>query len=396
MKKRVLSILFLTFLIVAQFSMFTLAADPINIGGTSSMVGILGSIGEMVLRGAQLAVDMANEDGGVHGQEIEYINIDGQSNQTVISNAAIRLIEEEDVIAGIGPVDINYLSAAAPIFENNKTVLMDPTATTPSIAEMGDYIFMTPFGDDAQARALAKYVAEDLGFDNIAIIKDVNADYSITLAEHFVDAFKEFTGKENPIAVEENYQTGDQDYTAQMTRIRQHNDIDALFIIPPLPQDAPVIANQARRFGIDVPIIYPDAGDFDEVIDIGGESVEGAYISSHFAVEEAMTDIATEFVEKFEAEHGYTPGGFEGLGFDSAQIILEAIRKIDEDEWHSMNLAEQRVAVQQSLINNEFNNLIVPIKYEPNLPPTKPVVIKQIKNGERIFVKTMWPEDFEK
>jgi hypothetical protein len=47
-------------------------------------------------------------------------------------------------------------------------------------------------------------------------------------------------------------------------------------------------------------------------------------------------------------------------------------------------------------INNEFNNLIVPIKYEPNLPPTKPVVIKQIKNGERIYVKTMWPEDFEK
>lgn len=108
------------------------------------------------------------------------------------------------------------------------------------------------------------------------------------------------------------------------------------------------------------------------------------------------SDIANEFVAEFEAEYGYTPGGFEGLGFDSAQIILEAIRKIDEDQWHSMDLAEQRIAVQQSLINNEFNNLIVPIKYEPNLPPTKPVVIKQIKNGERVFVKTMWPEDFEK
>jgi branched-chain amino acid transport system substrate-binding protein len=116
MKKRAFSILFITFLLVAQFSIFTLAADPITIGGTSSMVGILGSIGEMVLRGAQLAVDMANEKGGIHGQEIDYTNIDGQSNQTVISNAAIRLIEEENVIAGIGPVDINYLSAAAPIF----------------------------------------------------------------------------------------------------------------------------------------------------------------------------------------------------------------------------------------------------------------------------------------
>ncbi|MGM0603551.1 MAG: ABC transporter substrate-binding protein [Bacillota bacterium] len=396
MKKRVLSILVLTILLLAQFSIFTVAADTIKIGGTSSMVGILGSIGEMVLKGAQLAVDMANEDGGIHGQEVEYINIDGQSSQTVISNAAIRLIEEEDVLAGIGPVDINYLSAAAPIFENNETVLMDPTATTPSIAAMGDYIFMTPFGDDAQARALAKYVAEDLGFDNIAIIKDVNADYSITLAEHFIEAFKEFTGNDNPIAVEENYQTGDQDYTAQMTRIRQHKDIDALFIIPPLPQDAPVIANQARRFGIDVPIIYPDAGDFDEVIEIGEEAVEGAYISSHFAVEEAMTDLAAKFVEKYEAEHGYTPGGFEGLGFDSAQIILEAIRKINADEWKAMDLAAKRKAIQQSLNTNEFNNLIVPIKYQPNLPPTKPVVIKQIKNGERVFIKTMWPEDFAK
>jgi branched-chain amino acid transport system substrate-binding protein len=106
--------------------------------------------------------------------------------------------------------------------------------------------------------------------------------------------------------------------------------------------------------------------------------------------------LANKFVEKFEAEYGYTPGGFEGLGFDCAQIILEAIRKIDEDKWHSMNLAEQRMAVQQSLNSNDFNNLIVPIKYEPNLPPTKPVVIKQIKDGKRVFVKTMWPEDFEK
>lgn len=395
MYKRVLSSVLLIAILVMSMAGAVFADDTIKLGGTSSMVGILGSIGEMVLKGAQLAVDMANEEGGIHGQKVEYTNIDGQSSQTVISNAAIRLVEEEEVLAGVGPVDINYLSAAAPIFENHQTVLMDPTATTPSIAAMGDYIFMTPFGDDAQARALAKYLATTLGYDNIAIIKDVNADYSITLAEHFTEAFKEFTGKSNPIAVEENYQTGDQDYTAQLTRIRSHKDIDALFIIPPLPQDAPVIAKQARRFGIDVPIVYPDAGDFDEVIEVGGEAVEGAYISSHFAIEKAMTDVAKEFTIKFEEKYGYTPGGFEGLGFDSAQIILEAIRMVDESKWKSLDLVGKRKAIQQSLTTNQFDNLIVPIKYEPNKPPTKPVVLKQIQNGKRVFLEVMWPEDFQ-
>ncbi len=392
MKKKFISLLLVGVMVMGLAGTVT-AADTIKLGGTSSLVGILGSIGEMVLKGANLAVDMANEDGGIHGQQVEYVNIDGQSSQTVISNAAIRLIEEEEVLAGVGPVDINYLSAAAPIFENHKTVLMDPTATTPSIAAMGDYIFMTPFGDDAQARALAKYVAKDLGFKTVGIIKDVNADYSITLAKFFKEAFKEFTGNEDCIPVEENYQTGDQDYTAQLTRIRGV-EIDALFIIPPLPQDAPVIAKQARRFGINVPIIYPDAGDFEEVIEIGGESVEGAYISSHFAIEKAMTDVANEFAAKFEEKYGYLPGGFEGLGFDSAQIVLEAIRKIDKDKWNSLDLAGKRQAIQESLVNNQFNNLIVPIKYEPNEPPTKPVVLKQIKNGERVFLKVMYPEDF--
>jgi len=385
--------LFLVVILVFGLSGSILAADVIKLGGTSSLVGILGSIGEFVMKGANLAVDMANENGGIHGEKIEYVNIDGQSNQTVISNAAIRLIEEEKVLAAVGPTDINYLSAAAPIFENNATVLMDPTATTPTIAAMGDYIFMTPFGDDAQARALAKYVAKTLGFNSVAIIKDVNADYSITLAKHFKEAFKEFTGNPDAITIEENYQTGDQDYTAQLTRIRSV-ETDAFFIIPPLPQDAPVIAKQARRFGINVPIILPDAGDFDEVIEIGEEAVEGAIISTHFAIESALTDIAKEFTEKYEEKYGYKPGGFEGLGFDSVQIVLEAIKKIDADTWKSMDLESRRMAIQESLINNEFNNLIVPITYEPNKPPVKPVVLKQVQDGERVFLEIMWPDDF--
>ncbi len=370
------------------------AGNTIKIGEISSMVGILGPAGELILKGAQLAVDMANEDGGVNGSKLELINIDGQSKQTVISNASIRLMEEEGVVAGIGPADINYLSAAEPIFTNHKAVLIDPTATTPSIAAMSDYVFMTPFGDDAQARALAKYLANTMNCKKAAIIKDANADYSLTLAEYFTEAFEKFTGDSDAIVVEEKYQTGDQDFSAQLTRIRNY-EIDALFIVPPLPQDAPVIAKQARQFGIDAQIVFPDAGDYEEVVNVGKDAVEGAVISTHFSTKATMTETADMFIKEYKERNGVEPGGFQGLGFDSAQLIIQAISKIDESEWNSMDLQSKRQAIQESLMNNQFDNLIIPINYQPNKPPVKPVVFKQVQDGKRVFLKIMQPEDFE-
>ena len=92
------------------------AENKIVIGSIWSQVGVAAPPGQAGLRGGRLAVKLLNERGGVFGRPLELKNIDGQSDTTVISNAAIRLVDEIKVVAACGLCDDSLVSAAGSTF----------------------------------------------------------------------------------------------------------------------------------------------------------------------------------------------------------------------------------------------------------------------------------------
>lgn len=381
------------------------AKDPIVVGSIWDLVGFGGEIGQACFRGAQLAVDLANEAGGIHGYPVKYTNIDGQSELDVISGAAKRLTEEMQVLAAVGSEDDSLTSASGPVFQSQKTVFLTGPATTPTQPRIGEYIFMPAYGDHFQGTGAAKFCVEVLGWKKVAVLWDSASAYSTYLSRAFREAFKYFTGDPESIVAVESYQTGDLVFTAQLTRIRgDQGKIDGFVTFPPEPQDAPVYTKQARKLGITVPLFYTDGADDISLVKVGGEAVEGAYISTQFAGDFPTTKVGEQFVKDYVAKHGILPGAFEAIGYDSMRLVLESIDAIiaivGENKWDSMSLQEKRTSIRNTLQSwPVFKTTTVPISYPPETAiyprcPDKPVIFKKVENGKLVYVKHMQPEEF--
>jgi branched-chain amino acid transport system substrate-binding protein len=398
-------IFILVFFLGTLVATFAQEKEPLLVGSIWDQVGFGGTIGQICLKGSQLAVDLVNEAGGINGRKVEYINIDGQSELDVIAGAAKRLAEERKVLAAIGSEDDSLTSASGPVFQANGTVFLTGPATTPTQPEIGEYIFMPAYGDHFQGTAAAKFCAEELGWKKIAVLYDAASAYSVYLSKAFQEAFKYFTNDPSAIVQVESYMTGDMTFTAQLTRIRGIQDkIDAFVTFPPEPQDAPVYSKQARSLGITVPLFFTDGGDDMSVVEVGGDAVEGAYISTQFAGDAPTTEIGKQFVLDYNNKFGEEPGCFESIGYDSMRLVLESIEAIigivGDEVWDSMTLVQKRTAIRNTLqLWPAFQTTIVPISYpDPEKAiyprvPNRPVIFKQIKNGELRYYTHMEPEE---
>ena len=396
-------VLFMTALMVGSFAVSSVKAEdaPIVIGSIWDQVGIAAPIGQAGLRGSQVAIELINAEGGIFGQKVELYNIDGQSDATLIANASSRLINELNVPCAVGLEDDSLASASAPIFQEAKTVLLVGTATTPTVPGIGDYIFLNAFGDNLQGRAAAKF-AYKLGWRKVAVICDSASAYSTDITKFFSNSFKEFTGDENAVVHVENYQTGDTNFTAQLTRLKAvmaKEKVDGIMLAPPFPQDAPIIAKQMKSLDIKLPVLMTDGGDDASVTEVGGDAIEGFMVATHFAADGPLSDSAKQFADKYKEMFKSEPGAFECLGYDGVRTLAEAISSIGKEKWDSMDLAARRTAIRDAIQAHKFVTTALP-KYYPDINSApfprisiKPVVFKVFKDGGRAYMDMIKPEE---
>ncbi len=398
---RGIMVLLVGILLVCSATGFAQQKTPIVVGSIWDLVGFGGEIGQGLYRGAELAAELANNAGGIKGRKIEYINIDGQSELDVIAGAAKRLTQELKVVAGMGSEDDSLTSASGPVFQAEKCVFLTGSATTPTQPDIGEYIFMPAYGDHFQGTAVAKFIVDELGWKKVAVLWDAGSAYSTYLSNVFSAAFKHYTGDKNAIVVAESYMTGDLVFTAQLTRMKASQDkLDGIVTFPPEPQDAPVYAKQAGNLGIKLPFFFTDGADDISLAEVGGNAVEGAYVSTQFAGDFPITELGKEFVKNYTAKYKEEPGCFEAVGYDTMRLVLESIETIIEEQgeakWEAMTLAEKRTAIRDMLqAKPVFETTTLPISY-PDAEtviyprcPDKPVVFKRVQNGKLLYVSHM-------
>lgn len=366
--------------------------EPIKIGAIVEITGEGAEMGIENKRTIDVAVDLLNTKGGIKGYPVEVIIVDGQSDPAVFATKAHRLLEAFKVLGGIGGNDIGVATAAGEVFQDAKTPFLDIGGTTATIPLVGEYMFMTPVPDNDQGRGVAKYIYEKLGYDTVAIFKDVGSAYGTKLTEYIIYFLKEFTGKENPVPLVLEYNTGDSDYTSQLTRLK--SEINKLgiqaIILPTWPQDAPKIAKQAREFAINLPLVGTDGVDTSALIEVGGEAVEGMIYSTHFSADQpGLSPFAQEFVEEYIKREGNEPGAFGTMGYDAVMILAETISSLIEDKgeewWDSTSLEDKRMAIKDGLLKVETTWTTQPVKFVDEGWPQRGLVWKVVKNGAQSF-----------
>lgn len=354
-------------------------AQPIKIGVFEPMTGPNAAGGEMTVEGIQLAWELKPE---VLGREVEIIIVDNKSDKVEAANAVSRLIERDQVVAIIGSYGSSLSMAAGDIVKQKQIPAVGCSPTNPLVTLNNDYYFRVCFIDPFQGTVMANYAVNELGAKTAAVIQDVTQDYSVGLSKYFIDAFRKLTGNPNSIVEISSYNTGDQDFTAQLTNVKNKNP-DVIFA-PGNYGESALLIRQARDLGIEAPFLGGDTWEAPEFLSIGGEAVEGAVFSTHFTAEAPVTPESDRFLGAYRQKFGKEANAFAALGYDAYMLILDVIEKVGSAEPQ---------AIRDGLAQVQgFMGATGIISLDENGDAVKSAVINKVENGRFVYLTTVEPE----
>jgi branched-chain amino acid transport system substrate-binding protein len=351
-------------------------AQDIKVGEFASMTGGSASFGQSSHNGIAMAFDEINAAGGLLGKKVTLVTEDDRSMAGEPSTIARKLISEDQVVAILGEIASSRSLEAAPICQENKIPMISPGSTNAKVTQVGDYIFRACFIDPFQGKVMAKF-ALSKGWKNAALLIDRKEDYCVGLADAFHDAF---TAGGGTIVKSVDYNTGDKDFRAQLTSIKATHP-DAIFV-PGYYAEVALIARQARQFGIKAPLLGGDGWVGDSLLKVAGNSLDGSFFSNHYSQDDP-TPVIQDFVKTYQAKYGEKPDAMAALGYDSAEILADAIKRAGSTAEPAL-----RDAIAGT---KDFKGVTGDISLDADRNANKAAVILTIANGGFQFVQRVAP-----
>jgi len=352
-------------------------STEIVIGEFGSLTGTTATFGISTKNGIDMAIDEINKNGGLLGKQVRVVVEDDQGKPEEAQTVVTKLITKDQVIAVLGEVASSRSLAAAPVAQTNGIPMISPSSTNPKVTQVGDYVFRVCFIDPFQGLVMAKFAANTLKIKNAAILRDIKNDYSVGLADVFAMNFKSMGGN---IVADESYSEGDTDFSAQLTSIKAKNP-EAIFV-PGYYTEAGLIARQAKKLGIAAPLMGGDGWDSPKLIEIGGEALNGSYFSNHYSQDDP-SPIIQKFVSDYKTRFNQVPDALAGLGYDSAAVLFDAIKRAN-----SLEPSKIRDAIAQT---KDFQGVTGKITIDAERNAVKPAVVLQVKDGKLAYMETVTP-----
>ncbi len=297
---------------------FAATKPVLKLGAVFSMSGPTASFGQESMDGVRMAIQEINKKADI---KIDLVLEDDKSESTDATNAIRKLINVDKVHVVVGSVPSSITMAMAPIAQAAKIPLLSPSSTNVKVTDAGDYISRICFIDDFQGSGMAKFAFETMKAKTAAVVIDSQQDYSKGLGSSFSDAFKKLGGK---VSVEVSYQTKDQDFSSQLTKIRTRKP-DIIFV-PGYYGEVGNMIRQAVAMGITTKFIGGDGWSSPILFDLAGPAIEGNYFADHFSPDDTDPQVKG-FVSKYTAKFKRTPSAMAALGYDSVYVVAEAFKK---------------------------------------------------------------------
>lgn len=353
-------------------------SDVIKIGVFEPLTGTNAAGGQMTVEGIELAKEMYPE---VLGKKVELVIVDNKSEKQEAANAVERLITHDKVNLIIGSYGSSLSMAGGPIAKREGIPVIGCSPTNPAVTLDNDYYFRVCFIDPFQGTVMSNYATATLGAKTAAIIQDVQQDYSVGLSKYFETAFKATNGDASIVA-KLNYNTGDKDFSAQLTEVKSKNP-DVIFA-PGNFLECGILVAKAREMGINVPMLGGDTWEAEEFL-TQVKDYKDIYFSTHFTAEEPVTEVSTEFLEAFAKKYpDKEVNAFAALGFDTYILALDAIQKA--------NSAEPQ-AIRDALAKTSgFKGATGIITLDENGDATKTAVIKKVEGGKFVYEAKVDPK----
>ncbi|MDB5392002.1 MAG: Extracellular ligand-binding receptor [Planctomycetaceae bacterium] len=351
----------------------------IAIGHYASLTGPLAAFGHATDDSIQLAVEEINAAGGIKGRKIRLITCDDQGDRREVGNVVTRLVKSDKVVAVLGEVASSLSLAGAPICQENGVPMLSPASTHPQVTRQGDMIFRTCCSDAFQGAACARFAAEypQIKAKSAALLYDKTASYCVRLQESFEKKFVELKGE---IVLIQTYEEGTEDFSAQLKAIRESKP-DVIFI-PGYDHDVANIAVQARKLGIETPLLGGDAWDSPKLGKVGGKALNHCYYLNHYSAQDPNPR-NQEFIKKFSAKYKKTPEIMSALGYEAIHILAAAMER-------AKSMSGKEIAAEIAS-TKDFEGVTGKITIGTDRSVHKSAVILEWKDGVPTYVTTIPP-----
>lgn len=302
------------------------SAEELLIGTATGQTGGLAPYDGPAMKGFQIAVDEINAAGGIAGKfEVKLISKDTRSDAAQTSIAAQELIDS-GISVLITPSDADPSFAAAALATDAQIPAFSPAASSPTLPMMGgDYMFANFPGDNVQATVSAEWAYGE-GLKNAYVLYSPDTQYT-TLPLYFSDVFEALGGT---VAGEGTYTIGQQDFSAEVTKIKSMDPPVDVVMTSAYEPDFPAFIRQLRAAGVTAQVIGSDGIDSPTTFSLG-EAAEGLVFSTagHATAGSPLEGFNKKYAETYGEE---TDTIFSAIGYDLMKVIEAGVIAADSTD----------------------------------------------------------------
>ncbi|WP_198972606.1 ABC transporter substrate-binding protein [Xylophilus sp. ASV27] len=297
-------------------------AETLSLVSIQSMTGPTAFAGAIFQKAIQLAVDEANQKGGIHGRRISVIEHDNASDKGQAINLANQAIDRDRALFVLGPTTTADTLAVAPIFNDKRTPFIG-FAGSDAILKAGPWTLKFRQGTDVDGPVLAQYVLQKTPVRRVALVFDRTNEALIEFKNVFRDAFKAGGGT---VVAEEAVVSSDANFLPLATKLKAM-DIDAVYLTSYAEQSGN-IALQLRQAGLPekVRILGSLAIVSPKFLSVAGKAAEGVIAISDY-VPGMDRPLNKAFDAAYQARYGTEPDSYAATGYSLAKVALATLQE---------------------------------------------------------------------
>ena len=380
MKKRLLSSLLVMSLVVAGLSGCGKqggetaksgggtadSGDKIQIAVAAPMTGDNSEYGIGFYNAVLLKAKEWNDNGGVLGKQIEIVQYDDKNTSEEATTIAQKIVSDKKVVGVIGHFASGVCMTAAPIYQENKIIEISPSSSHPDYSGIGDFIFRNNTVISKEGAASIDIAVNDLGKKKVGIIS-IMTDWGTNTSKMIKEMIEKTDAK---VVAHEEVMEGSDDYTPAITKLNEAG-ADVVICCGMYNLVAPV-AKQYKQINPDIKIVGFSNSYSQQLIELGGEAVEGVCFPVIFFSESDDPEVKN-YVETFKKEYGNAPSALTSQAYDSAGILLTAIKEAGTTDSEK---------VKEKLYEINYKGVTGDTKFDSNGDVDKQFVKVTIKDGK--------------
>jgi branched-chain amino acid transport system substrate-binding protein len=371
---------------IAAFALAAILAGPaqaqevFKLGFLGGLTGYLAPYDQPSLDGIQFGVDEANAAGGLTGKiKIELISRDMRS-ETAESAVIAQELVGEGVNFLIVPCDVDPAVAAGQIAAAAGIPAMSSCASTPTLpAIVGEFMFSNYTADNLQAAALGDFAIKQ-GYKNALVLLSKDTPYTQKLPEYFAQVFQK---KGGTIAATMEYKMGQQDFAAEVTKIKALSPAPDVIMTSAYEPDFPAFIKALRAAGITTPVLGSDGIDSPTTLALGDVAEGVIFTNAGFAVEGSPL---AKFYSDYKTAKGKEPETvYVATGYDIVKILDATVAatggKLDGKSLRDAVDNLENVAVSTGTMTYKGMNRV----------PLRTVALNKVTGGAKQLVELVNP-----